>query len=132
MAGTLEERLGRPEDESRRLEDQKVQVIDAINVQQAINQNVIEVVVNDAKAEFMKLNGNMQTLYNQTAAAVEELQRRLTEVEKNLTGPMKKSHTGYLPVKAMTPEVFSDKMDIHEIQPPAIWFKHHLVSRYFI
>ena len=87
MAGTLEERVARLEDEARRFEAQKQEFTDAVGTRLAANQNAIDAVVNDARAEFANVHANLQTLFAQTNTAVEELQRRLTELEKNSFRP---------------------------------------------
>lgn len=92
------------------LEGQKVAFGDMVAKQLADNGNAISLVVNDARNEFTRVNANLQELHDRTKGAVEQIQRRLSELERNPGAGTKKSQRGYLPMKETIPSVFADKI----------------------
>ena len=93
---------------------QKAQLIAQLNEELVKHKLVLVEVVEEAKKEFTTVHMKVKNLYDEASGAVVELKERLDNVEKESErsggkhgggGGMK----GYLPVKAMLPNPFSDK-----------------------
>ena len=68
-------------------------------------------VVDEAKTEFMKLHGDVNTLHEKTAAAFTKVEDKVREMEE--LGPQRSSDTamgkGYIPTKHQIPKPFVNK-----------------------
>jgi hypothetical protein len=87
---------------------QKQELINQLNDELAKHRLVMVEIVDAAKKEFTTVHLAVKHLYDEASGAVVELKERLDGVEKS-SGKQSGGMKGYLPVKAMLPNAFTDK-----------------------
>ena len=100
------------------LADQKAKLMSDLENEFDSHKLALASVVNAAREEFGKLQSHLSGLHTQTAQAFAEVRVKVEEMEKNLdqggggrASPEKTSTHGFLPMKAMVPEVFGSSED---------------------
>ena len=88
---------------------QKQELIDQLNAELTQHKLVMHEIVEGAKTEFTNIQTAVKSLYEDSSKAVIELKDRMENVEKS--GGKQGGMKGYLPVKAMLPGTFTDKVE---------------------
>ena len=88
---------------------QKQELIDQLNAELTQHKLEMHEIVEGAKTEFTNIQTAVKSLYEDSSKAVIEPKDRMENVEKS--GGKQGGMKGYLPVKAMRPGTFTDKVE---------------------
>ena len=97
-------------DALNKIDKEKEVFTDAVGIKLVEGENKINLVVQDAQKKFAELETGLKELFQQTAAAIHQLEAKVMNMEAQGHGTA--NHQGsYLPQKNMIPKVFSDKAE---------------------
>ena len=89
------------------LDAQKADLLDQLNVKFTKTKMGLTEVVEHAKVEFVKIRSDLQAIYGNAAAALDDMGKRIDGIEKTKTGQNK----GYIPIQNLIPKEYKDHGD---------------------
>ena len=109
LEGAVGRIIGDMKDHARGIEEQKATLVSQLNQEFESHKLAMAGVVDEARREFTDLKAGLTALYTATEQSMSDLKRRMDGHEARASAEHPKKGKGYIPLKSMVPDKFSDK-----------------------
>ena len=109
LEATVAQLRGDVADHTRGLEAEKRDFQDQINLEFSKHKLVIQEIIASAKSEFDDVKANLNTLYRATDAALQDVTKKIDNIDTDKGGHGGWKAKGYIPTKSLVPKVFTNK-----------------------
>ena len=109
IEGAVGRIVGDMKDHARIIEEQKINLVTQLNQEFEKHKLVMVGIVDEARREFTDLKAGLTTIYTATDQSMHDMRKRMDAHEARVSAEGSRKGKGYIPLKSMVPEKFSDK-----------------------